>query len=143
MPPKKPTPRSDELFRSHLDNVIGMEHAPVRLARLIDRSRFDEAYGRSIMRRAPRAVDPVDGRLAPAQAHGGPVGRGCLRTWLCLLDRDIGRKVAGNAEFGAAFAVARERVAKILTQKTNSTYKLSALHVPEVECIAKGKARTH
>ena len=46
MPPKKPAPRSDELFRSQLDNMIDMEHALVKLAGLIDWSRFDEAYGR-------------------------------------------------------------------------------------------------
>lgn len=39
-----------------------------------------------------------------------------LRTWLGRLDRDIGRKIAGNDELGAAFAVARERVARILAQ---------------------------
>lgn len=65
-----------------------------------------------------------------------------LRTWLGRLDRDIGRKIAGNEELEAAFAVVRERVAKILTQKAGSTDKLYALHAPEVECIAKGKART-
>lgn len=65
-----------------------------------------------------------------------------LRTWLGRLDRDIGRKIAGNEELEAAFAVTRERVAKILTQKAGSTDKLYTLHAPEVECIAKGKART-
>lgn len=65
-----------------------------------------------------------------------------LRTWLGRLDRDIGRKIAGNEALEAAFALARERVAKILTQKPDSTDKLYALHAPEVECIAKGKART-
>jgi IS5 family transposase len=65
-----------------------------------------------------------------------------LRTWLGRLDRDIGRKIAGNEELEAAFAVARERVAKVLTRKAGSTDKLYALHAPEVECIAKGKART-
>ena len=65
-----------------------------------------------------------------------------LRTWLGRLDRDIGRKIAGNEDLEAAFAVARERVAKLLTQKTSDKDKLYALHAPEVECIAKGKART-
>ena len=65
-----------------------------------------------------------------------------LRTWLGRLDRDIGRKIAGNEELEAAFAIARERVAKILAQKAGDTDKLYALHAPEVECIAKGKART-
>jgi transposase, IS5 family len=41
MPPKKPAPRSDELFRSQLDNMIDMGHALVKLAQLIDWSRFD------------------------------------------------------------------------------------------------------
>ena len=65
-----------------------------------------------------------------------------LRTWLGRLDRDIGRKIAGNEDLEAAFALARERVAKILTQKPGSADKLYALHAPEVECIAKGKARS-
>ena len=34
MPPKKPAPRSDELFRSQLDNMIDIQHALVKLARL-------------------------------------------------------------------------------------------------------------
>lgn len=65
-----------------------------------------------------------------------------LRTWLGRLDRDIGRKIAGDAQLEAAFAVARERVATVLAQKAGDSDKLYALHAPEVECIAKGKART-
>ena len=34
------------------------------------------------------------------------------------------------------------RTTRILTQKTKDKNKLYALHVPEVECLAKGKART-
>jgi IS5 family transposase len=256
MPPKKPAPRSDELFRSQLDNMIDMEHALVKLAGLIDWSRFDEAYGRfyhekgrpglstrlmaglhllkhmeglsdeavcarwvenpyyqyfcgeqyfrhklpldrSSMTRwrggsgltslnccwprrcawrwstravTPQACErvtvdttvqtkavahPTDSHLLMrgiewlnrlARKHGLKLrqsflrlgrqarrdvsrlihGRGHkqamrwvrkLRTWLGRLDRDIGRKIAGNEELEAAFAVARERVAKILTQK--------------------------
>ncbi|MBA3897612.1 MAG: IS5 family transposase [Sphingomonadaceae bacterium] len=64
-----------------------------------------------------------------------------MRTWLGRLDRDIGRKIAGNEALEAAFALARERVARILTQKAGDSDKLYALHAPEVECIAKGKAR--
>jgi IS5 family transposase len=33
------------------------------------------------------------------------------------------------------------RVGRVLTQKRNDKNKLYALHAPEVECIAKGKAR--
>lgn len=65
-----------------------------------------------------------------------------MRTWLGRLDRDIGRKIAGNDAHEAAFAVARERVGRILTQKAGDADKLYALHAPEVECIAKGKARS-
>ena len=65
-----------------------------------------------------------------------------MRTWLGRLDRDIGRKIKGNEELEAAFAVARARVARVLTQKAGDADKLYALHAPEVECIAKGKART-
>ena len=65
-----------------------------------------------------------------------------LRTWLGRLDRDIGRKITGDAALEAAFAVARERVAVVLAQKAGDSDKLYALHAPEVECIAKGKART-
>jgi IS5 family transposase len=65
-----------------------------------------------------------------------------MRTWLGRLDRDIGRKIAGNEALEAAFAVARECVARVLTQKAGDTDKLYALHAPEVECIAKGKAPT-
>lgn len=281
MPPKKPAQRSDELFRSQLDNMVDMEHALVKLAGLIDWSRFDAAYGqfyhekgrpglstrlmaglhllkhmeglsdeavcarwvenpyhqffcgeqyfrhklpldRSSMTRwrnrigadklelllaetlrvametramSPQACErvtvdttvqtkaiahPTDSHLLLrgiewlnriARKHGIKLrqsflrvgrqarrdvsrlihGRGHkqamrwvrkLRTWLGRLDRDIGRKIAGNEELEAAFAVVRERVAKILTQKAGSTDKLYALHAPEVECIAKGKART-
>ena len=65
-----------------------------------------------------------------------------MRTWLGRLDRDIGRKIAGNETLETAFAVPRERIARVLTQKAGDADKLYALHAPEVECIAKGKART-
>jgi len=65
-----------------------------------------------------------------------------LRTWLGRLDRDIGRKIAGDDMLEAAFAQTRERVARILAQRPGDTDKLYAFHAPEVECIAKGKART-
>lgn len=64
-----------------------------------------------------------------------------LRTWLGRLERDIGRKIEGNAELEAAFAHILERAAKVRTQKPKDQNKVYALHAPEVECIAKGKAR--
>src|SRR3546814_17428464 len=54
-----------------------------------------------------------------------------LRTWLGRLDRDIGRKIAGNAELEDAFAVARARVARVLAQKAGDSAQLYALHAPQ------------
>lgn len=65
-----------------------------------------------------------------------------LRTWLGRLDRDIGRKITGDDRLEAAFAQTRKRVARILAQRAGDTDKLYAFHAPEVECIAKGKARS-
>jgi IS5 family transposase len=65
-----------------------------------------------------------------------------MRTWLGRLDRDIARKIAGDAALEDGFAVARSRVGRLLAQKRDDKNKLYALHAPEVECIGKGKART-
>ena len=65
-----------------------------------------------------------------------------MRTWLGRLERDIGRKIAGDAALEAAFATARARIARLLAQRPEDPNKIDALHAPEVECIAKGKART-
>ena len=46
MPPKKPKLRDDELFRMQLTNTIDMAHPLVRLAGLIDWSRFEGTYGK-------------------------------------------------------------------------------------------------
>ncbi len=281
MPPKKPKLREDELFRMQLTNMIDMAHPLVKLAGLIDWSRFDEAYGRfytqkgrpglptrlmaglhllkhmeglsdeaickrwvenpyfqyfcgeqffrhrlvldrssmtrwrgrigpdklelllaetlavamrteAVTEQAMERVTldttvqtkaiahPTDSHLlmrgierlnALAKKHDIVLrqsflrvgrratrdvsrlihGRGHqqamrwvrkLRTWLGRLDRDIGRKIAGNETLETAFAVTRDRVARILAQRAGDTDKLYAFHAPEVECIAKGKARS-
>lgn len=62
-----------------------------------------------------------------------------LRTWLGRVIRDVQRK--GGAVTGAL----KEKVdvaRRLHAQKRDSKNKLYALHAPEVECIAKGKART-
>ena len=46
MPPKKLVLRDDELFRMQLTNMIDLAHPLVKLAGLIDWSRFDGAYGK-------------------------------------------------------------------------------------------------
>ena len=46
MVPRQPDDSSDDLFRNRLEAMIAMDHALVKLARLIDWSRFDAAFGR-------------------------------------------------------------------------------------------------
>jgi IS5 family transposase len=66
-----------------------------------------------------------------------------LRTWLGRLFRDIGRKVAGNADVEPAFAGPLGLIARLLRQRREDRGrdKLYSLHAPEVECIGKGKAQ--
>ena len=64
-----------------------------------------------------------------------------LRTWTGRLTRDIERKTAGEPDLVGARALVLERVKRLLAQKRDDRNKLYALHAPEVECIAKGKAR--
>ena len=57
--------------------------------------------------------------------------------------REIERQLAGlpkSAQSGTRHLL--ERTGRILTQRKKDKKKLYALHAPEVECIAKGKART-
>jgi transposase, IS5 family len=65
-----------------------------------------------------------------------------LRTFAGRLRRDIGRKATGDTDMEAAFADTLALVDRVIAQRKDSKNKLYALHAPEVECIAKGKART-
>ena len=58
------------------------------------------------------------------------------------LVRDIERKIEGQPDLVQAFEPKLERIKQFLAQKPNDKNKIYALHAPEVECIAKGKART-
>ena len=65
-----------------------------------------------------------------------------LKTRVGRVEREISRKfeqLPENIQPKAADLLAR--VKRVLTQKTKDKNKLYALHAPEVECIAKGKAR--
>ena len=96
----------------------------------------------SFLRIARRARGDI-ARLLHGGRHGQAMRRvRKMRTWLGRLDRDIGRKIAGDAALEDVFAVARNRVGRLLAQKRDDKNKLYALHAPEVECIGKGKART-
>ena len=58
-----------------------------------------------------------------------------MKTWLGRLDRDIGRKTAGDETLEAASLVALTRVGRVPAQKPGDKDKLCALHAPEVECM--------
>lgn len=61
-----------------------------------------------------------------------------LKTYLARVVRDIWRKVpTPDIELGALLAQAQ----RLLAQRREDSPKLYSLHAPEVECIAKGKAR--
>jgi IS5 family transposase len=64
-----------------------------------------------------------------------------LRTFLGRLIRDVVRKIEGDPARKAAFAETLERARRIHGQHPGDADKLYAFHAPEVECIARGKAR--
>jgi IS5 family transposase len=63
-----------------------------------------------------------------------------LRTWLGRVIRDVERKMP--AEMPKVLPDRLALVRQLHAQRRDSKNKLYALHAPEVECIAKGKART-
>ena len=65
-----------------------------------------------------------------------------MRTWIGRLARDIERKIEGQPDLQHACEPRLSRVKAFLAQKPDDKNKIYALHAPEVECIAKGKART-
>jgi IS5 family transposase len=84
-------------------------------------------------------------RLANRYAHARQMRRARreikrLKTFLGRVVRDIGRKLADRPELASHFAEPLARVARLLAQQKTDHAKLYALHAPEVECLAKGKA---
>ena len=63
-----------------------------------------------------------------------------LRTYLGRVYRDVGRKIAGDADQEARFGRLLGLVERLLAQRPEDTNKLYSLHAPEAVCIAKGKA---
>jgi IS5 family transposase len=61
------------------------------------------------------------------------------RTWLGRVMRDVQRKAG---EITGSLKTRIETAQRLHAQKRDSKNKLYALHAPQVECIAKGKART-
>jgi transposase, IS5 family len=62
-----------------------------------------------------------------------------LRTWLGRVIRDVQRKAG---VITGTLKTRIETAQRLHAQRRDSKNKLYALHAPEVECIAKGKART-
>lgn len=62
-----------------------------------------------------------------------------LRTWLGRVIRDVQRK---GGEIAGALKHKLDIAQRLHQQRRDSKNKLYALHAPEVECLAKGKART-
>ena len=62
-----------------------------------------------------------------------------LRTWLGRVIRDVQRKAGQMSE---ALKAKLETAQRLHAQRRDAKNKLYALHAPEVECLAKGKART-
>jgi IS5 family transposase len=64
-----------------------------------------------------------------------------LRTWLGRVIRDVARKIEGDPAREAACAETLERARRIHGRRPGDADTLYAFHAPEVECIARGKAR--
>jgi transposase, IS5 family len=84
-------------------------------------------------------------RLANRYAHARQMRRARreirrLKTFLGRVARDVGRKIGGRPGLAPHFAQPLARVARLLAQHKLDHGKLYALHAPEVECLAKGKA---
>lgn len=90
--------------------------------------------------RVGKAADALTGRYAHAKQWRRmrrQIKR--LRTWLGRVIRDVQRKAG---EVTGALKNRIETAQLLYAQQRDSKNKLYALHAPEVECIAKGKART-
>jgi IS5 family transposase len=96
----------------------------------------------SYLRLATRARREV-GRLIHGRGHKQAMRHlRKMRTWTGRLTRDIERKIEGRPDLQHACERKLKRVKAFLAQKPDDKNKIYALHAPEVECIAKGKART-
>ena len=119
-------------------------------SRLLNRARAqlaDAAQAHGIeLRQSYARLGPQAEHQAARYAHArqfrrmrGQLRR--LRGWLGRVIRDVERKAAEGTLTGA-LAQRLELAKRLYAQRRESRNKLYALHAPEAECIAKGKART-
>jgi IS5 family transposase len=118
-------------------------------SRLLNRAReklVDEAKANAIVLRqsyariGPRAEQQA-GRYAHAKQYRRMRGQlRELRGWLDRVIRDVERKAADSMPKSLEHKLALAK--RLHSQRRENTNKLYALHAPEFECLAKGKART-
>ena len=118
-------------------------------SRLLNRAReqlADEAKAQGIeLRQSYSRVGPRAEQQAGRYAHAKQFRRmrgqlRKLRGWLGRVIRDVERKAGDSMPARLAHRLALAR--RLHAQRREDSGKLYALHAPEVECIAKGKART-
>jgi transposase, IS5 family len=144
-------PRSQDLKRVTVDTTVQPKnisfptdakllHAAIRgLNRLA--SRHGVKLRQSYVRIAKHAA-----MMAGRYAHAKQFNRHrrelrILRSRLGRLIRDIGRKIEGQENLEAAFALPLTRATLIRSQQQRQRgWKLYSFHAPETECIGKGKA---
>jgi len=146
--------RAGVIKRGSLDTVVlDTTVQPKAIAhptdsRLLNRAReqlVDAAQGAGIAlrqsyTRVGKAAEHQAGRYAHAKQYRRMQREiRKLRTWLGRVIRDVQRK---GGEITGALNHKIEIAQRLHAQKRDSKNKLYALHAPEVECIAKGKART-
>ena len=146
--------RAGVIKRGSLDTVVlDTTVQPKAIAhptdsRLLNRAReqlVDAAQGAGIAlrqsyARVGKAAEHQAGRYAHAKQYRRMQREiRKLRTWLGRVIRDVQRK---GGEITGTLKHKIEIAQRLHAQKRDSKNKLYALHAPEVECIAKGKART-
>jgi len=120
-------------------------------SRLLNRARAqqlaDAAQAHGIeLRQSYARLGPAAEHQAARYAHARQYRRmrgqlRKLRGWLGRVIRDVERKIAAGS-LCETLAHRLMLAKRLYAQRRESSHKLYALHAPETECIAKGKART-
>lgn len=161
-----PLQRASNEIRKSLNDLLGEQAAAMVMAsvvqpkaianptdsRLLNRAR-EHLVGaaqdagiklRQSYARVGKAAEAKAGRYAHAKQYRRMQRKiRKLRTWLGRVIRDVQRKAeAAGQEIADTLKAKLELAQRLHQQRRDSKNKLYVLHAPEVECIAKGKART-
>lgn len=110
---------------------------------LVQAAQADKVELRQSYARVGKVAQLQAGRYAHAKQFRrmrGQVKK--LRTLLGRVIRDVQRKAGEMSQMSERLKTKLEAAKRLHAQRRDSKNKLYALHAPEVECIAKGKART-